>query len=135
VPGVPDGLASSHLQDVAKGAALRRFVLLMALVTILGSVDPTVPTAQDLEFPEEFMTDMTVIREGRDLFQQQCGHCHGSRAYPGKAPRLRPDRYEPDFVFWVIQGGYGNMPSMGEMFDDEETKKIVAWIKSNIFSH
>jgi mono/diheme cytochrome c family protein len=135
VPGVPDGLASSNRQDVAKGAALRRIVLLMALVTILGSVDPTVPTAQDLEFPEEFMTDMTVIREGRDLFQQQCGHCHGSRAYPGKAPRLRPDRYEPDFVFWVIQGGYGNMPSMGEMFDDEETKKIVAWIKSNIFSH
>jgi mono/diheme cytochrome c family protein len=107
VPGVPDGLASSKRQDVAKGAALRRFVLLMALVTILGSVDPTVATAQDLEFPEEFMTDMTVIREGRDLFQQQCGHCHGSRAYPGKAPRLRPDRYEPDFVFWVIQGGYG----------------------------
>ena len=114
---------------------MRRLVLALALAVIIASGNPAGSNAQELEFPEEFMTDMTVIREGRDLFQRQCGHCHGSRAYPGKAPRLRPDRYEPDFVFWVIQGGYGNMPSMGEMFDDEEAKKIVAWVKSNIFSH
>ena len=114
---------------------MRRLVLALALAVIIASGNPAGSNAQELEFPEEFMTDMTVIREGRDLFQRQCGHCHGSRAYPGKAPRLRPDRYDADFVFWVIQGGYGNMPSMGEIFDDEETKKIVAWVKSNIFSH
>lgn len=86
------------------------------------------------EFTEEFLADMTVIREGRDLFQAQCGHCHGSRAYPGKAPRLRPARYDPDFVYWVVVGGYGQMPSFAEHFDHEQVKKITAWVKSPYFS-
>jgi mono/diheme cytochrome c family protein len=91
--------------------------------------------AEELDFSEEFMTDMANIREGRDHFQAQCGHCHGSRAYPGKAPRLRPERYDPEFVYWVIQGGYGRMPSFEDRFDHEQTMQIVAWIKSNLFSH
>ena len=113
---------------------MRRLVPALALAAITVLASPVAPTAQEPTFPEEFMTDMTVIREGRDLFQRQCGHCHGSRAYPGKAPALRPDRYEPDFVFWVIQGGYGKMPSMGEVFDEEQTRKVVAWVKSSYFS-
>jgi mono/diheme cytochrome c family protein len=86
------------------------------------------------EFTEEFLADMAVIREGRELFRGQCGHCHGSRAYPGKAPRLRPDRYEPDFVYWVVVGGYGQMPPFAEHFDHEDVRRIVAWVKSPYFS-
>lgn len=114
---------------------MHRVALALGALFALSVVSVSPAPAQEPEFDEAFMSDMANIREGRDLFQAQCSHCHGRRAYPGKAPRLRADRYEPDFVFWVIQGGFGRMPSMGEIFDDEETRKIVAWVKSPLFSH
>lgn len=112
-----------------------------ALIALAASLFATLPTARAEEAvdpanpPEGFMTDMKNIRAGMELFRDQCGHCHGSRAYPGKAPRLRPDRYEPDFVFWVVKGGYGKMPSFEEHFTDEEVLKIVSFVKSTYFSH
>ncbi|CAN5606549.1 hypothetical protein BH23PSE1_BH23PSE1_07770 [soil metagenome] len=115
---------------------LRHPVGLPALALSLALAAAPLPgAAEELDFSEDFMSDMTNIRDGREHFQAQCGHCHGSRAYPGKAPRLRPERYEPDFVYWVIQGGYGRMPAFDEHFTHDETMQIVAWIKSNLFSH
>jgi mono/diheme cytochrome c family protein len=113
-----------------------RFTSLAAgsLAAIMALASGMPASADPSEFPESFMADMTNIREGRELFRAQCGHCHGSRAYPGKAPRLRPDRYEPDFVFWAIKGGYGRMPSFDEHFNDEEVMQIVAFVKSRYFS-
>jgi mono/diheme cytochrome c family protein len=110
-----------------------RKALIAVCTGVMLSIGPA--PAEELDFSEEFMTDMANIRAGRDLFHAQCGHCHGSRAYPGKAPRLRPERYDPEFVFWVIQGGYGRMPSFEERFTEEETKQIVAWVMSSLFSH
>ncbi len=121
--------------SVQQEVSLRPLAVSIALAASVLVVSPAPGKAQDMEFSEEFMSDMSVIREGRDHFQAQCGHCHGSRAYPGKAPRLTPDRYEPDFVYWVIQSGYGRMPSFEDRFTHEETMTIVAWVKSNLFSH
>ena len=127
---------SSTDRSLRRGSTLYpvRSAIALAFLASLLAAGGGSAVAQELEFTDAFMNDMSVIREGRDYFQRQCGHCHGSRAYPGKAPPLRPDRYQPDFVYWVIQGGYGNMPSMGEVFDHEETMKVVAWVKSSYFS-
>jgi mono/diheme cytochrome c family protein len=113
------------------GSVLR---IAFAFALLAGLASGPAP-AQELDFSEEFMTDMANIRAGREHFQAQCGHCHGSRAYPGKAPRLQPERYDPDFIYWAIRGGYGRMPSFEDHFTHEETMQIVAWIKSNLFSH
>lgn len=113
---------------------LSSFAALALLALAYAALAPGA-LAQEPELTEEFLSDMANIREGRELFRAQCTYCHGGQAYPGKAPPLRPHRYDPEFVFWVVLGGYGQMPSFDERFTDEEVAKIVAWVKSPYFFH
>ena len=110
-------------------------------------VAPAAPSAADEEtaaaeeegdegpavFTEAFLQDPAQHAAGKVVWET-CSGCHGARAYPGKAPKLRPKRYEPDFVFDRVTNGYKKMPSWKDVFTKEERMAVVAYILSKDFS-
>jgi mono/diheme cytochrome c family protein len=84
-------------------------------------------------FTDEYLHDPANIEAGKVVWET-CAGCHGSRAYPGKAPKLRPSRYEPDFVFDRVTNGYKKMPPWKDVFTKEERMAVVAWILSDDFT-
>ena len=58
------------------------------------------------EFEQAYLDDTANIEAGKEIWQEQCRHCHGKSAYPGKAPKLKPRRYKPDFVYDRITNGF-----------------------------
>lgn len=113
----------------------------------LTAVDPAVAVATPLpeissaledepapEFSEEFLTSATAIESGAQLWAKQCRHCHGSSAYPGKAPKLRPTAYTPEFVFDRVTNGYRKMPAWKSVFTLEQRKDLVANVLSSEFA-
>ena len=85
-------------------------------------------------FTEEFLNDRANFEAGRDLWFGQCALCHGTKAYPGKAPKLKPARYKPEFVFKRTYKGFKGMPAWRDIFTIEEIRMMVAYIKSPDFS-
>lgn len=85
-------------------------------------------------FTEEFLSDPENIAVGAEIWSEQCSHCHGAKAYPGKAPKLRPARYEPDFVYRRVTDGFRAMPAWDHAYSDEERMQITAYILSGQFS-
>ena len=85
-------------------------------------------------FTTAFLSDPAVISAGEVIWQEQCRHCHGASAYPGKAPKLKPRRYEPEFVYDRVTNGFRKMPAWDEIFDDQERMSVVAYILSESFS-
>jgi cytochrome c5 len=45
--------------------------------------------------PAAVLKDPKVIAAGATLWKENCQHCHDSKAYPGKAPKLQPTKYKP----------------------------------------
>ena len=86
------------------------------------------------EFTESFLKDPAAIEAGRELWQDQCRHCHGRSAYPGKAPKLKPRRYKPDFVYDRVTNGFRKMPAWKEVYSQEERMNVVAYILSKKFA-
>lgn len=79
------------------------------------------------------MKDAALLSQGEKLWQDQCTHCHGAKAYPGKAPRLQPHRYKPEFVWDRIHNGFRNMPSLKELYTPEQEIALVAYVLSDEF--
>lgn len=88
----------------------------------------------ELVFTPEFLADPEHIAAGKEIWQGQCALCHGAKAYPGKAPKLKPKRYTPNFVYDRITNGFRKMPPWGDVYDDDERMDLVAWILSRKFS-
>jgi len=86
------------------------------------------------EFTEAVLNDAEIIAAGGEIWGSQCRHCHGRNAYPGKAPKLKPRRYKPDFVFDRVTNGFRKMPAWKDVFSLEERIAIVAYVKSRKFS-
>ena len=85
-------------------------------------------------FTEEFLNDPAHQGLGKELWESTCQHCHGSKAYPGKAPKLRPGKYTPEFVYDRVTNGFRKMPPWKDVFTDEERMNIVAYVLSDRFS-
>jgi mono/diheme cytochrome c family protein len=85
-------------------------------------------------FPPAFMRDANAIALGKQAWEQQCRHCHGNSAYPGKAPKLSPGSMEPDFIYDRITYGFKGMPPWRAVFSQEQRMGLVAYIKSDSFS-
>jgi mono/diheme cytochrome c family protein len=83
--------------------------------------------------PPEVLKDEKLIGEGNALWKEQCAHCHGSRAYPGKAPKLTPRRYKPEFVWDRIHNGFKDMPAWKELYTPEQVIALVAYVLSDEF--
>lgn len=85
-------------------------------------------------FDKAFLTNKANIETGRNVWENQCRHCHGRAAYPGKAPKLNPGQLEPDFIYDRVTFGFGKMPPWKDVFSAEQRKGVVAYIKSDDFS-
>jgi len=107
--------------------------------------DPAAP-AQDAAAPEEgadegpveftaaFMDDPAVFTMGKEVWDTTCQSCHGAKAYPGKAPKLKPAKYTPEFVFDRVTNGFRKMPAWKDVFDKEQRMAVSAYVKSRKFA-
>ncbi|MEM7267892.1 MAG: c-type cytochrome [Pseudomonadota bacterium] len=95
---------------------------------IPGQSAPPVP------FTEAYMADDGNISGGETIWIDQCRHCHGAKAYPGKAPKLKPAKYKPEFVYRRVTDGFRKMPAWKDVFSDEERMQLTAYILSGSFS-
>ncbi len=118
---------------------MRRLIFLVLVATMmpaasaLASDEAEAPEPKP-EFSEAYLNDEKAQAIGKDLWAEQCRHCHGAKAYPGKAPKLKPRKYKPGFVFRRITKGFRKMPPWKEVYTFEERKALVAYIKSRKFS-
>jgi len=94
-----------------------------------AEADEPVPT-----FSAEYLRDAKVVAEGKEVWTQQCRHCHGNSAYPGKAPKLSPGAMEPVYIFDRVTYGFKGMPPWRHVFSREQRMAVVAYIKSSAFS-
>lgn len=85
-------------------------------------------------FDKAFLSNKKNIATGKNVWDNQCRHCHGAAAYPGKAPKLNPGQLAPDFIYERVTFGFGKMPAWKEVFSDEQRRGVVAYIKSRDFS-
>ena len=90
--------------------------------------------AQVPVFDKAYLSNKKNIAAGMDVWQNQCRHCHGAAAYPGKAPKLNPGQLQPDFIYDRVTLGFGKMPGWKDVFSVEQRKAVVAYIKSGDFS-
>lgn len=97
-------------------------------------VSPEVAGEEPPLFTEEFMLDPANVAAGREVWQGTCAGCHGARAYPGKAPKLKPKKYTPGFVFHQATFGGKKMPPFGDVFTREERMAVVTWVLSKDFA-
>jgi len=93
-----------------------------------------VPGEMPPEFTEAYLADPGNIELGKSLWGDLCRHCHGRSAYPGKAPKLKPRKYTPDFVFDRVTNGFRKMPAWGDSYSKEERMGVVAYVLSRSFS-
>lgn len=109
----------------------------LALCCASGSVwaqAATVPQEPAPSFDKAYLSNNKNIEAGKDVWEQQCRHCHGKAAYPGKAPKLDPGKYTPDFVYDRVTYGFGKMPPWKDVFSIEQRKAVTAYVKSDNFS-
>lgn len=88
----------------------------------------------DQVFSEEFMANRVNFEAGKEIWFAQCTHCHGYKAYPGKAPKLKPRKYKPEFVFKRVYKGFKKMPAWNDVFTIEEIRQVVTYIKGQGFA-
>jgi len=127
------------LTVLAKEKTLLRYAYALALATVIG-ISTMPAAAEEVEdkapvFTEEFLNDPAVLAKGRDIWHEQCQHCHGKNAYPGKAPRLKPRKYTPDFVYRRVTKGFRGMPSWVDVYDRQERMSVAAWVMNKDFSN
>lgn len=83
---------------------------------------------------ETYLNEPENIAAGKAVWEEQCRHCHGRSAYPGKGPKLKPRRYKPAFVYDRVTNGFRKMPAWKEAYSDAERMAVVAYILSRKFS-
>ena len=108
----------------------------LAAMLIAGGVtaaDAAKKSKPPIPFTDEMLLDAERIAAGREIWQEQCQHCHGSKAYPGKAPKLKPAKYKPGFVYRRATDGFRKMPAF-DFYTDEERMNVEIYIRSDKFS-
>lgn len=122
----------SSRKIVALGAA--GLALFLAVGGNLATGATKVKSKPPIPFTEDYLGSADNIASGGEIWADQCRHCHGAKAYPGKAPKLKPHKYKPDFVYRRVTDGFRKMPAWLDVYSDEERMQIVAYILSRKFS-
>ena len=86
------------------------------------------------EFTEDFLEDPETLATGKEVWESTCRACHGASAYPGKAPKLRPARYDVEFVYDRVTFGYRKMPAWEDVLSEEERMSVAAYVVSGRFA-
>jgi mono/diheme cytochrome c family protein len=131
-----------------EGALIRSILLSVAVVTALGAgladtvmgqaptpaaAEAEPPRDPPPEIPASVLKDPAMITQGEKIWQDQCTHCHGAKAYPGKAPKLQPRTYKPEFVWDRVHNGFRAMPGWKDVYKPEEVLALVAYVLSDEF--
>ena len=125
---------------IAEGAtpvSLRSLIVLGLLVLAIGlAADWAIAGSKKPPAPldKAYLTNPANIENGKRVWEEQCRHCHGKAAYPGKAPKLKPRRYKADFVYDRVTNGFRKMPPWIDVYSDVERMAVVAYILSRKFS-
>ncbi len=112
------------------------FFFLLYCASAAAQNQTTAAPAEGLSFvfTPAYMDNAQNITKGQGVWFNQCRHCHGNSAYPGKAPKLNPSKMEPDFIYDRVTNGFRKMPPWKGVFSAEELQGVVAYIKSKQFS-
>lgn len=86
-------------------------------------------------FPKKLLDDTAYSEQGKEVFDKICKFCHGKSAYPGKAPKLNPTRYTPEFVYDRVTNGFRGMPPFKEQFSEQERQAVTVYIMGKGFSN
>ncbi len=86
------------------------------------------------KFTKNVLKNVKLFSQGKKVWFDQCTHCHGFKAYPGKAPKLKPKKYKPEWVFKRVTDGFRKMPAWKEIYSLEERKAVVVYIMHRRFS-
>jgi mono/diheme cytochrome c family protein len=126
------------LPMLARRAMRAAVVVLLAAAVMVSSPasaqdEATGPRDPPPPLPAALLKDPKVIAQGEKVWKELCTHCHGAKAYPGKAPKLEPRRYTPEFVWDRVHNGFRNMPPWKEALTPEQIIGVVAWVLSDEF--
>ena len=120
---------------IVLASAVPAVALAAVAVCTLAPAGVAVAQEVDAEFTEEFLADPGAIDRGEVIWKEQCRLCHGQgTGYPGKAPKLQPRRYSPEFVYHRVTHGFRGMPAWKDVYDKDERMAVVAYILSNDFA-
>ncbi len=121
--------------------AVAAFLLVAAIGLGTSAADAATKKKKDKippppEMTAEYLARDDVVAEGKRVWVEQCAHCHGKNAYPGKAPKLKPKRYRkrPNFVWDRVTNGFRKMPAWDEVYTAEERMAVVGYIINKSFS-
>jgi mono/diheme cytochrome c family protein len=116
-------------------SSLRLLAMAAAAMALAGPLAAqTAATPPPPKFDAAFLNDPAVLKTGQEVWMKQCRHCHGSSAYPGKAPKLNPGAMDLDHIYDRVTYGFRGMPPWEAVFTLEERKAVTAYIKSSAFS-
>lgn len=101
------------------------------IVSVTAQNDEEFPVP---EFTEEFLDDPEVLATGKAVWESTCRACHGASAYPGKAPKLQPSRYDAEFVYDRVTYGFRKMPAWEDVLSEDERMSVSAYVVSRSFS-
>jgi mono/diheme cytochrome c family protein len=120
---------------LAFGVAVFAPALVMSSLWAQSSSGEAAESGEDeVVFSEAYLEDPEVLAAGREVWDGTCQHCHGRSAYPGKAPILRPGRYEADFVYDRVTYGFRKMPAWEDVLAQDERMSVAAYVASKRFS-
>ena len=94
---------------------------------------PEAPRDPPPPLPAAVLKDPKMIAGGEALWKENCAHCHGSKAYPGKAPKLQPTKYKAEFVWDRVHNGFKDMPPWKDLYSPDQVISLVAWVMSEDF--
>ena len=126
------------------GIPLRAAIVVSVLAAAVATAPaqapapPSAPAAAESRdpppaLPAAVLKDPKMIAAGEALWKENCAHCHGSKAYPGKAPKLQPTKYKPEFVWDRVHNGFKDMPPWKDLYSPEQVISLVAWVMSEDF--
>ncbi len=109
-------------------------------IVVLVAGPPTLAMAEknksdEVTFTKEILDNPEYIARGKEVWNEQCKLCHGKAAYPGKAPKLKPYKYKPEFVYRRVTKGFRGMPSWKDVFDKRARMGVTAFVMSKDFSN
>ncbi len=122
--------------DIAAVKGKSELDALVAYMQKLGNDIPWRKAAQAAvvgELKNPFADNKTILPEGKSLYEQNCGQCHGAELKGDVGPPLA-DLDKPDAaVFKSIYSGItdNGMPAFGDSLGKDRVWKIVTFIKSH----
>lgn len=105
---------------------MKDITILILALTLLAACSPR----RGVPYTEPLQTQSEKVLQGKVLFDTYCNSCHPGGS-SGLGPALNNKPLPGFLVRFQIRNGIGVMPAFSEeVIPDEESKKIVAYMKA-----